>query len=97
MKGNSVVVGMAFLLAAISLIVAWYSFQFVQLTRTLGKAQFTLTQVELRQNRLKALANECADYAQINPAINPLLQSIGARPPAPTPSIPEPKTGSPGR
>lgn len=95
MKGNSLVVGMAFLLAAISLIVAWYAFQFVQLTRGLNKAQFTLTQVELRQNRLKALVNESAEYAQHNPSILPLLQSIGARPPTAAPT--EPRTVRPGQ
>lgn len=86
MKGNSLVVGMAFLLAAISLFVAWYAFQFVQLTRALNKAQFTLTQVELRQNRLKALVGESIEYAQHNPSINPLLLSVGAKPPAATPT-----------
>lgn len=94
MKGNSLVVGMAFLLAAISLIVAWYAFQFVQLTRALNKAQFTLTQVELRHNRLKALVNESAEYAQHNPAIQPLLQSIGARQSASAPT--DPRAAAPG-
>lgn len=73
-------VGMAFLLALMSVVVAWYAFQYVQLTRALNKAQFTVTQVELRQNRLKALVNESVEYSQRNPAINPLLYAIGAKP-----------------
>lgn len=72
--------GMAFLLAVISVLIAWHAFQYVQLTRALNQAQFTSTQIELRQNRLKALVNEAVEYSQRNPAINPMLYAIGAKP-----------------
>jgi hypothetical protein len=65
-----------------SLGVAVLAFQYVQLTRALNTAQFTLNQVEMRQNRLKALVSEAMDYSQRTPAIDPLLVSIGAKPPA---------------
>lgn len=87
MKGELPIVGMSFLLASLSLGVAVLAFQYVQLTRELNTSQFTLAQVEMRQNRLKALVAEAMEYSQRNPAIDPLLVSIGAKAPAkPAPS-----------
>ncbi len=87
-KDNSLPVGMAVLLALLSLGVAVFVLQYVQLTRSLNKAQFAINQIELRQNRLKALISEAVDYSQRNPAINPLLQAVGAKQPPTTPNKP---------
>lgn len=78
MKGNSLLVGLAFVLAALSVGVTFLSYQYVQLTRIQNRAQFTISQVEFRQNRLRTLVNEALEYGKVNPAITPLLQSIGA-------------------
>ena len=78
MKGNSLLVGLAFILAALSVGVTFLSYQYVQLTRIQNRAQFTISQVEFRQNRLRTLVNEAMEYGKVNPAITPLLQSIGA-------------------
>ncbi len=96
-KGNALVVGMAFLLAMISLLIAWYAFEYIQLTRSLNRAQFTATQVELRQNRLKALVAESVEYSQRNPAINPLLIAIGAKSTQTAPTTPAARPQSSGR
>ena len=100
MKGNSLVVIFALLLAGLSVVVTLLAAQYIQLTRKLNRAQSTIGQVEARHNRLKALVGEAMEYSQRQPAINPLLQAIGAKPgpaapaaaAAPTSSLP-PATG----
>lgn len=80
MKSNLLLLGPACLLALLALGVTGLSFQYVQLTRELNRSQAALAQIEIRQNRIKALVNECVEYSQRNPAILPLLQSIGIKP-----------------
>jgi hypothetical protein len=80
-KGNSLLVGLASILAALSAGVTSLAYQYVQLTRALNAAQHTITQVELRQNRLKALVNEAIEYSKRDPSIDPLLYSAGAKQP----------------
>lgn len=90
MKGNSLLVGLATLLAAFSAGVTSLAYQYVQLTRSLNGAQFAIAQVELRQNRLRALVNESIEYSKRDPSINPLLQAIGAKAGPSTPVTPGP-------
>ncbi|MCC6234080.1 MAG: hypothetical protein IT580_15660 [Verrucomicrobiales bacterium] len=90
MKGNSLLVGLAFILAALSVGVTYQAYEYVQLSRLQNRAQFTITQVELRQNRLRAMVSEAMDYAKQNPAIAPILQSIGAPPQALPPAAKAP-------
>lgn len=86
MKSNLLLLGPACLLALLALSVTGLSFQYVQLTRKLNRSQATLAQIELRQNRLKALVNECLEFSQTNASILPILQSIGIKPTQPSPS-----------
>lgn len=90
MKGNSLLVGLAFLLAALSVGITLLAYTYVQATRENNRSQFTVqftvAQIEFRQNRHKALVSTALEYARRNPAINPLLQSIGAVPPSSAPS-----------
>lgn len=95
MKGNSLILGLAFVLAALSLGVTLLAYQYVQLTRAFNGAQSTLAQVELRQNRLKALLAEAVEYAKTDSSINPILQSIGARAGTGAAAANGPATGSP--
>lgn len=106
MKGNSLSLGLAFVLAALALGVTLLAYQYVQLTRAFNAAQFAVAQVELRQNRLKALAAEAMEYSKRDASINGLLASIGARqgpapapaaPPAALPPSPAPAPGTPKR
>lgn len=94
-KGNSLLVGLAFLFAALSVGVTLFAYEYVQLTRALNRAQITVNQVEVRQNRLKALVAEAMDYSQRNPAINPLLYAIGAKQPPNAPAGAAPATPLP--
>lgn len=104
MKGNSLILGLAFVLAALSLGVTLLAYQYVQLTRTFNGAQFAISQVELRQNRLKALVGEAVEYSKRDSSIDPLLYSVGAKQPpggaaapkspAPAPA-PAPKPAAP--
>lgn len=90
MKGNSLLVGLAFLFAALSVAVTLLAYQYVQLTRLLNRSQFTIAQVELRQNRLKALVSEAVEFSQRDASINSLLYSIGAKQPPTGTSAPKP-------
>lgn len=79
MKGNSLLVILALLIAVASLCVMGLAGWHILLTRDLNRTQFMISQFELRQNRLRALVNECAEYGKRNAAIHPLLQSIGVK------------------
>ncbi|MBL9136839.1 MAG: hypothetical protein JNK85_13285 [Verrucomicrobiales bacterium] len=92
MKGNTLLVGLAFLLAALSVGVTLLAYTYVQATRENNRSQFTVqftvAQIEFRQNRHKALVATALDFARRNPAINPILQNIGAVPPPAAPQAP---------
>jgi hypothetical protein len=86
-KGNSLMVGLASLLAALSAGVTLLAYQYVQLTRALNRSQYTIAEVEFRKNRLKALLNEAVLYSQRDPSIKPLLETFGrVTPPTEQPS-----------
>ncbi|MGE3310086.1 MAG: hypothetical protein AB7O66_08960 [Limisphaerales bacterium] len=100
MKSNLLLLGPACLLALLALALTGLSFQYVQLTRELNRSQATLAQIEFRQNRIKALVNECIEHAQRNPGLLPILQSIGIKAspsggPAASPSPTAPTPPSP--
>lgn len=96
MKGNSLVLTLAFVLAALSLGVTLLAYQYVQLTRSYNAAQYAISQVELRQNRLKALLGEAVEYAKRDASIEPILKSIASRPPSTNaPANPGPVPGRP--
>jgi uncharacterized membrane protein len=78
-KGNSLLVGLASLLAALSAAVTLLAYQYVQLTRLLNRSQYSVAQVELRQNRLKGLIQEAVEYSRRDPSIDPILISIGVK------------------
>ena len=79
MKGNTVLFGLAFLLAALSVGISLLSYQWVQLTRERNTAQSTIAMVESRQARLRLLVNEAAEFGRNNASIHPILQSVGLR------------------
>lgn len=79
-KGRSLLVTLALVFAALTAGVTLLTYQYVQLTRSLNRSQAAIQQVEMRQNRLKALVAETADHARNNPELQPLLQSLGLRP-----------------
>ncbi len=80
MKGNSLLVGLASLLAAISAGVTLLCYQHVQLSRSLNRAQYAIAQVEIAQKRLKALADEAIAFSRRDTSILPILQSVGLHP-----------------
>ncbi len=94
MKGNSVLFGLAFLLAALSVGITLLSYRWVQLTRSLNQAQSTIALVESRQARLRLLVNEASEFAQQNSAIHPILQGAGLRA-TPAAAVPEPRLAQP--
>jgi hypothetical protein len=78
-KGNRLLFSLAFLLAALSVGVTFLAYKYVQLTRELNRAQWSVNQLEQRQNRFRALLAEAVDFSQRNPSMIPVLQSLGVR------------------
>ena len=54
-------------------------------TGELRGLQAQAARVENSRNLLRALAGESLEYSKRNPAIDPLLQSVGLKPGTPTP------------
>jgi hypothetical protein len=79
-KSNSLLLGMACLLAAFAVGITILSYWWVQLSRELGRAQVTIAQVEFQQNRFKALVSEAVEYSRRDASMGTLLQSMGLKP-----------------
>jgi hypothetical protein len=62
----------------------WY----LQCTRHNQQAQAQIAQLNANRARMQSLANESAEYARRNPAIIPVLQTLGMRPRSETNSPP---------
>jgi hypothetical protein len=73
----------AIFLAAVvvsSLFSVWLCYTVISRTRELRELQTTAAVVNHNQQQLTALANDALEYSKKNPAIEPLLQSIGLKP-----------------
>ncbi len=55
-------------------------YQYSQTTRELDSMQSQMTAVQQKKDFMKALAADLVVYSQHNPAIDPLLQSVGLKP-----------------
>jgi hypothetical protein len=83
----------AILLAAVlvsSLWSVWLCYTVISRTRELRELQAGAAAVNHNQQTLAALANDAVEYSKKNPAIEPLLESIGVKQHAPTVSTNKP-------
>ncbi|MCX8090895.1 MAG: hypothetical protein N3I86_08180 [Verrucomicrobiae bacterium] len=56
--------------------------QYIMVTREARTLSGQVANINLVRNTLQALANDCLAYSQTNPAINPILESVGIKPQA---------------
>lgn len=68
------------LLLCVGLVGANYSFLYWKRARELRQLQFQGATLNQQQNLIKALAAESLEYSKKNPAIDPILQSVGVKP-----------------
>ncbi len=71
------------LLVALAILSVWSAIscvKFVSRSRELRRLQNVVGQINFRQAGINALVNESIEYSKKNPAIDPILESIGAKP-----------------
>jgi hypothetical protein len=57
-----------------------FCLQYIMVTREARALSGQMAHINLFRNTLQALANDCLAYSQTNPAINPILESVGIKP-----------------
>lgn len=57
-----------------------FCLQYIMVTREARSLGGQMANINLFRNTLQALANDCLAYSQTNPAINPILESVGLKP-----------------
>ncbi len=57
-----------------------FCLQFLFVTREARTLSVQLNNINLFRNTLQALANDCVAYSEKNPAIEPILESVGLKP-----------------
>jgi hypothetical protein len=65
--------------ALASLVLCW---MYISNTRELRNLQTQATGVNNNRSIIQALANDCVEYSKKNPAINPILEQAGVKPPS---------------
>jgi hypothetical protein len=65
--------------AIASVVLCW---NYISNTRQIRMLNLTAAQINNNRALLNALATDALEYSKRNPAINPLLESIGAKAPA---------------
>ncbi len=90
MNKNPLVTLLMVLLLLSVLAAAGLSFWYVQSTRRLNLLQWQATQATRNRNIVQNLANEAVEYGKRNPAIDPVLQSVGLKPKPATNAAPLP-------
>ena len=68
------------ILMLMALLVTFFAYRHVQLTRELSGLQAQMNMVQRNQNAVQALAKEATEYSKRNPAIDPLLIEFGVKP-----------------
>jgi hypothetical protein len=79
-------------LLAIATLVLCYSY--ISKAKELRTLQSQAAFINFRQQAVAALATDCAEYSQKNPAILPILEAVGVKPPRPG-ATPTPATATP--
>ena len=68
-------------LAALSVVAtAGLASYYVRSVQKLNRLQFQVAVINRNRSLVNALANEAMEYSKRNPAIDPVLQSVGIRP-----------------
>ena len=86
MKNDSVIRALQGLLAASALASVVLVFFFCLNARSLRSIQIQASNVNQRRMAWPGLINDAVEYSKKNPAIDPLLEAIGAKPPKNAPA-----------
>lgn len=68
------------LLVVSAVTAAVFTMVFIQANRDLRRLQAQAATIQNNRLVAQAMANDCLEYSKRNPAIDPLLQSIGLKP-----------------
>ncbi|MCU0783098.1 MAG: hypothetical protein MUF81_03440 [Verrucomicrobia bacterium] len=82
MKSNTLTTILNGVLAFSLLLSVIFCLQFIFLTREVRAIGAQLTGINTYRSTMQALANDCVAYSEKNPAINPILESVGMKPKA---------------
>ena len=91
MKNQPLAVMLLVALAINAMVAPVLTLLYVQTTRKMNAMKYQVSEVNRYQAGLQALAVEALEYSKKNPAIDPILQSVGLKPKpggAPAPSKP---------
>jgi len=76
--------------AVCSLVMCWL---YIGAAREFRQLQSQAGAIQARNNAVTSLVRDALEYSKQNPQIDPLLESIGAKPHSGTSTAPAPKTG----
>jgi hypothetical protein len=83
MKNNLATAILLGILAVSSIAALVLCYQFISSTREIRGLQTYLSGINTRRAAITALANDAVKYSETNPAINPILESVGVKAPKP--------------
>jgi len=86
MKSNTITTILNIVLAVSLLLSVVFCLQYVFATRQLRSSTGELAYINNYIATGRLLVNDCMDYAERNPAINPILESVGVKAKAPAPT-----------
>ena len=82
MKNNSTTTILNVLLGLCLVASVILCLQFIFVTREARKLNFQMLSINAYNNSIRSLAADCAKYGEANPAIYPILQTVGIGKPA---------------
>jgi hypothetical protein len=60
-----------------------FCFQYIMLAREVRRFNADMAGINARRTALQSLVAECVEYSKKNPAILPVLETVGIKPPKP--------------
>ena len=84
MKQSPLITLLLVMVCAFSAIVLLLVIRMERISRTARKIQPIIANNQMSQSQAQALAIDLVEYSKQNPAIDPLLQAVGAKTPPPT-------------
>jgi hypothetical protein len=80
MKSNALITALNVVLACFLLMAAFLCIQYVFIARQLRSLTVQVAMINNSRPLLQALENDCLEYSKKNPAIDPILESVGLKP-----------------
>ncbi len=80
MKSNSLAAALVGMLLVVALLTAWFAVTFNLSYLQLRRLQSKAADFAKNRARVQAMAGDLLEYGKRNPAIDPILQSVGLKP-----------------